>query len=100
MPESSFFGSPDELIKHIKSKADDIDTIYINYSNALLITNGDDTKVIKNVGGVIRYCSGQPSFIHATDLERLLNDSGIRRLNIPFKIILPNDPIPKFDHDS
>ena len=88
-------GSSEKLIRHIKDRSDDIDAIWIIMDNAVLVTGGEEPTVRKNTAGAIDYCAGPPSLIHAVDLELLLNDTGIRSLRIPFRLLMSGQSLPE-----
>jgi hypothetical protein len=95
MADTFDYGSSDALIRHIKERADDIDAIWIVFDNAVKIRRLDGTSTTKkNVAGVVRYCDGSTSMIHAVDAELMLNDEGVRRLRIPFRLLLPGQSLP------
>jgi hypothetical protein len=101
MPENQSFNSPDDLIRHVKSRADDIEAVWIVFDNAIQIRGIDGIKTVKlNVAGVITYCASPATMYHAVDLERLLNDEGIRRLRIPFRLLLPGQSLPQKPNDG
>ena len=88
-------GSSENLIRHIKDRSDDIDAIWILMDNAVIITGSEGATIRKNTAGAIEYCAGSPSLIHAVDLELLLNDSGIRSLRIPFRLLMAGQSLPE-----
>ena len=90
------FGSSDALIRHIKERSDDIDAIWIVMDNAVKLRSTNGTSIEKrNVAGVIEYCASPHSMIHAVDTELMLNDEGIRKLRIPFRLLLPGQSLPQ-----
>jgi hypothetical protein len=96
MPPPHNHGSSDNLIKYIKTRSDDIDAIWIVFDNAMVTTNVDGSiDETRDVAAVIQYCDGSTSMIHAVDTELVLNDEGIRRLRIPFRLLLPGRSLPQ-----
>lgn len=94
-------GSSAELIKHLKSRSDDIDAIWIVFDNQVTVEDATGTlETTANVAGVIHYCAGSRSMIHAVDTELILNDEGIRRLRIPFRLLLPGQSLPQTHSDA
>jgi hypothetical protein len=101
MADAFKYGSPDELIRHIKERADDIDAIWIVFDNKVKKQDADGTSTtLMGVAGVIRYCDGSSSLVHAVDAEMILNDDGIRRLRIPFRLLLPGESLPEKKSDA
>jgi len=101
MSDVSNYGSSDELIRHIKERADDIDAIWIVFDNAIQSTDlSGNVTIIRDIAGVVQYCDGSTSMIHAVDTELMLNDEGIRKLRIPFRLLLPGQSLPQTHSDS
>ena len=101
MADTFDYGSSEALIRNIKERADDIDAIWIVFDNALKIRHAHGTATTKmNVAGVIQYCDGSTSMIHSVDTELILNDEGIRRLRIPFRLLLPGQSLPQKRSDA
>lgn len=94
MSETFDYGSAEELIKHIKERCDDIDSISINMSKAVLRSNTDGTTTeVHGVAMVINYCNGRPGMIHRDAAELLLNDGVLINLRIPVRLCLPGLPL-------
>jgi len=94
MPDTNRFETPEELIAHIKERVDDIDSVSINMSNAVLRTNTDGTKTeVHDVAMIINYCNGRPGMIHRDAAEILLNDGVLINLRIPVHLCPPGSPL-------
>lgn len=88
-------GSSENLISYLKSRRDDIDALWIVFDNAVTTQSPDGAMVIhKDVAGIIQYCDGSTSMIHSVDAELVLNDEGFRKLQIPFRLLLPGRSLP------
>jgi len=89
MSDTNRFDTPEELIAHIKERVDDIDSLSINMSNAVLRANTE----VHDVAMIINYCNGRPGMIHRDAAEILLNDGVLINLRIPVHLCPPGSPL-------
>jgi len=84
-PEDGFFNSSDELLKYLRDKVDDIDSVVIPINPApMQITDaqGRPRRTMRGVGAQIRLCDGRFLLVHPQDAEMLINDGILQRLKI------------------
>ena len=87
MTDAHDFGSSNELLKYLREKCDDIDSISIPIHWGVEGTQPDGSKIItKDIGAVINYCNGTHKMIHRTDAENIINDGVLQRLEIPIRL--------------
>jgi hypothetical protein len=99
--ESFDHGSVDALIRKIKDKSDDIDAIWIIFDTHMMFTDNTGNRTeYSNIAAVIQYCRGDTSSIQPAAAEAILNDEGIRRLRIPFRLLLPGQSLPRKQKES
>src|SRR5436190_16967655 len=83
-PESGRFETSEQLLRYLKDKVDDIDSILIPIQEKLQITdaNGRPKQVAKNMGAWIKLCDGRSIMISRDDAAMLINDGILQRLKI------------------
>jgi hypothetical protein len=83
------------LLAKIKDRIDDINAIWIVFDNKVKINRLDGSQdKLGGVAGVVHLCDGSTLMLHSVDLENLLNDQAIRRVQIPFRLWLPGHAPP------
>ena len=81
--EADRFPSVEELLKMLRERADDFERVTIQVPNELLLTGPEGQhKIVQNICGEIKLCSGKTLLISREDMEVLLNSGILQRLNI------------------
>lgn len=76
----------DEAVRSMREKADDIESVVLLASLGPFLI---EKKSFKGPLGLIRFCGGTSRIISTLVLAELINDGLLNRLNIPFKIEVP-----------
>ena len=92
-PENYQFNSPDELLKYLKEKSDDIDRLTVPVKADILFTGPEGQQIVdRNVGAILNLCDGRSIVIAPETANALLNDGILNRLGIEIKLDNRVDP--------
>jgi hypothetical protein len=87
-PRDEQFPSQEKLMRELKSRIDDVESVVLPIAKAIQITNSSGLPVrqMTSVGGQIKYISGESSIIHLEDMETMINDGVFQRMGIKIRL--------------
>lgn len=89
MHESTDFGSTENVLRHIKERADDLLEAVIPLTPAVRIEPEETYPglAMRNVGLILRYLDGSQSLIHKDAAELVLNDGILNRMKVKIRLV-------------
>lgn len=87
-PEDFQFASQEELMRKLKSRIDDVESVVLPIAGTIQITNkaGRPARQMTGVGGQIKYIGGDSSLIHLEDMQAMINDGVFHRMGIKISL--------------
>ena len=81
--DSFKFQSSEALLKYLREQLDDIEGVVIPVQEGVAFTNLEGRTIQqRNVGAVIKLCSGEWIAVHRNDAAMLINDGVLQRMKI------------------
>lgn len=87
-PRDHQLPSKEALMKELKSRIDDVESVVLPIAAMIQITNssGLPARQMTGVGGQIKYIGGESSIIHLEDMESMINDGLFHRMGIKIRL--------------
>lgn len=81
-PKDERFSSSEELMKYLRERVDDIDSVVIPVQEEVQVTGPGWSERWRNIGAIIKMCDGTKRGISRDDAATLINDGVLQRMRI------------------